>query len=165
MCCMWTCREEHSWPSSTRPEAPKTMRPCKQYNGSLCVTPVRTPEVKVRNTSSVSSCRKRRRDGAVCRNHHIKRMVPCRCRTGTLKTLRNVYGVGSQTVGTTSSSVRLHICRHIYEWNIVACDVKHQWTQHSLCVTRFELFHTKHRTQLPQKGFLCLQIMVPRMTL
>ena len=42
------------------------------------------------------------------------------------RTLQNVYGVGSPTVGTTSS-VHLHIlCRQIYDWNIVACDVKHQ---------------------------------------
>ena len=58
--------------------------------------------------------RKRRLNGAVCRYHRIKRVVPCRCRTGTLKTLRNVYGVGSQTVGKTSSSIRLHICAVIY---------------------------------------------------
>ena len=44
--------------------------------------------------------------------------------TGTLKTQRNVYGVGSPTVGPTSS-VRMHI------YNFVACDVKHQYT-HSL---------------------------------
>ena len=45
--------------------------------------------------------------------------------TGTLKTLRYVYGVGSPTVGPTSS-VRLHVYTplHIYIWNIVACDVK-----------------------------------------
>ena len=29
--------------------------------------------------------RKRRLNGAVCRNHRIKRVVPCRCWTGTLK--------------------------------------------------------------------------------
>ena len=45
------------------------------------------------------------------------------------RTLRNAYGVGSPTVGTTSS-VRLHICVvTLYNWNIVACDVKHQYTQ------------------------------------
>ena len=38
------------------------------------------------NVSSVfPACRKRRLIGAVCRNHRIKRLVPCRCRTGTLK--------------------------------------------------------------------------------
>ena len=36
--------------------------------------------------SSVSpACRKRRLIGAVCRNLRIKRLVPCRCRAGTLK--------------------------------------------------------------------------------
>ena len=43
-----------------------------------------------------------------------KKGVPCRCRTGTLKNLRNAYGVGSPTVGTTSSSVRMHICAVTY---------------------------------------------------
>ena len=39
------------------------------------------------------------------------------------------YGVESQTVGTTSS-VRLHICAItlLYKWNIVACDIKHQYS-------------------------------------
>ena len=36
----------------------------------------------------------------------------------------HTYGVGSATVGPTSS-VRLHIyVREIYDWNIVDCDVK-----------------------------------------
>ena len=39
----------------------------------------------------------------------IKRAARVGAWTGTLKTLRNVYGVGSPTVGPTSSSVRLHI--------------------------------------------------------
>ena len=39
-----------------------------------------------RETSSVSpACRKRRLNWAVCRNHRTKWVVPCRCRTGTLK--------------------------------------------------------------------------------
>ena len=64
----------------------------------------------------------------VCRIHRIKRVVPWRCRTGTLKILRNAYGVGSQTVGATSS-VRLLIwvCHLIYNWKIVACDVELSW--------------------------------------
>ena len=50
----------------------------------LLFPPVRTPGVE--KTSSVSpACRKRRLIGAVCRNHRIKRVVPCRCWTGTLK--------------------------------------------------------------------------------
>ena len=49
------------------------------------LAPVRTPW-GLSNTSSVSpACRKRRLNGAVCRNHRIKRVVPCRCRSGTLK--------------------------------------------------------------------------------
>ena len=41
---------------------------------------------KVENTSSVSpACRKRRLNGVVCRNHRIKRVDPCRSKTGTLK--------------------------------------------------------------------------------
>ena len=54
-----------------------------------------------------------RLNGAVCRNHHIKKVGPVsvlgQARKGTL---RNVYGVGSPTVGpTVSSSVRLHMYR------------------------------------------------------
>ena len=41
---------------------------------------------QVENVSSVSpACRKRRLIGAVCRNHRIKRLVPCRCLDGQLK--------------------------------------------------------------------------------
>ena len=44
------------------------------------------PGIKDENTSSISpECRKRRLNGAVSRNNHIKRVAPCRCRTGTLK--------------------------------------------------------------------------------
>ena len=40
-------------------------------------------------------------------------------------TLRNVYGVGSLTVGSTSSPVACTpMRRHVYNWNIVGCDVK-----------------------------------------
>ena len=40
----------------------------------------------VENVSSVSpACRKRRLIGAVCRNHRIKRLVPCRCLDGHVK--------------------------------------------------------------------------------
>ena len=39
-----------------------------------------------KNVSSVSpACRKRRLIGAVCRNHRIKRLVPCRCLDGHVK--------------------------------------------------------------------------------
>ena len=42
--------------------------------------------VQVENTSSVSpACHKRRLNGAMCRNHRIKRVFPCRCMMGTLK--------------------------------------------------------------------------------
>ena len=44
------------------------------------------PGGKVENVSSVSpACRKRRLIGAVCRNHRIKRSVPCRCLVGRVK--------------------------------------------------------------------------------
>ena len=53
-------------------------------------TPVRTQKggggVEVENTYSVSpACRKRRLNGAVCRNHRIKRVDPCRCLDGHVK--------------------------------------------------------------------------------
>ena len=50
------------------------------------------------------ACRKRRLNLAVSRNNRIK---------AALKNPRNVYGVGSPAVGTTSS-VRLHICAVTY---------------------------------------------------
>ena len=71
-----------------------------------------------------SVSRKMRLNGAVSQNNGIKRLAPCRCSDGHIK----VYGVGSTTVGSTSSSVRMHIyvhmCRHVYDWNIVDCNVK-----------------------------------------
>ena len=67
----------------------------------------------------IPSVSKRRLNGAVCQNHRIKRVVLCRYRKGTLRTLRNVYGIGSPTVGTTSSSVRLHICAVTYMTEIL----------------------------------------------
>ena len=61
--------------------------------------------------SSVSQvCRKRRLNGAVSRNNRKKGWPRVGVGRARYKTLRNVYGVGSPTVGSTSSSVRMHIC-------------------------------------------------------
>ena len=55
----------------------------------------------------------------------VKRMVPCRCFDGHVKESYEMSMAGSPTVGPTSS-VRLHIYApsHIYNWNIIDCDVK-----------------------------------------
>ena len=42
---------------------------------------------------------------SVARNHHIKRVVPCRCRTGTLKNPTKCLWRLKPTVGTTSSRI------------------------------------------------------------
>ena len=78
--------------------------------------------------SSVSpACCKRRLNGAVCRNHRIKRVVPCRCRTGTLKNpAKCLWHWEPDRRYNFFFSPPAHLCHHIYDWNIVACDVKHQ---------------------------------------
>ena len=69
------------------------------------------------------ACRKRRVNGAVCRNH---RVVPCRCRTGTLKNPAKCLWRWEPDRRYNFCNPPAHLCRHIYDWNIVACDVKHQ---------------------------------------
>ena len=83
---------------------------------------------KVKNISSVSpACRKRRLNGAVCWNHHIKRVVPCWCRTGTLKNpAKCLWHWEPDRRYNFFFSPPAHLCHHIYDWNIVASDVKHQ---------------------------------------
>ena len=85
---------------------------------------------KVGNTSSVSpACRKRRLNMAVCRNHRIKRVVPCRCRTGTLKNpTKCLWRWEPDRKYKFFFGPPAHLWHHIYmyDWNIVACDVKHQ---------------------------------------
>ena len=69
------------------------------------------------NPSSVfAACRKRRLNGAVLGITLYKGWYRVGAGTGTLKkrVIRNVYGVGSPTVGTISSSVGLHICAVTY---------------------------------------------------
>ena len=66
------------------------------------------------NTTSVSpACRKRRLNWAVCWNHRIKRVVPCRCRTGTLKNPAKYLWRWEPYVSSTSS-IRLYICAVTY---------------------------------------------------
>ena len=69
--------------------------------------------------------RKRRLNGAVCRNHRIKRVVPCRCRTGTLKNpTKCLWRWEPDRRYNFFFNPPAHLCRHIYDWNIVNCDVK-----------------------------------------
>ena len=78
-------------------------------------TPVGTPRVKVENTSSVSpGCRNRRLNGAVCRNYRIKRVVPCRCRTGTLKNPTKCLWRLEPDRRYNFFSPPAHLCRHIW---------------------------------------------------
>ena len=65
----------------------------------------------IKNVSSVSpACRKRRLNGAVSRNNRIKSVASCRCLDEHFKEPYEMsYGVGNPNVGTTTSSVRLHI--------------------------------------------------------
>ena len=74
--------------------------------------------------------RKRQLNCAVSRNNTVKRVFPCRCLDGRVKETHEMSMAWSPTVGSTSSSVCLHnymytcMCRHIYNWNVVECDVK-----------------------------------------
>ena len=56
----------------------------------------------------------------LCRNHRIKRVVPYRCRTDTLKNpAKCLWRWEPDVVGTTSSSVRLHIYAVTYMTEIL----------------------------------------------
>ena len=90
--------------------------------------------------------RKRRLNGAVCRNHRIKRLVPCRCLNGHVK---EPYEM-SMSLGAwpyvqlllQSACTSTSMCRHLCDWNIVNLDIKqliHSLT-HSLKVMLFHLF-------------------------
>ena len=66
--------------------------------------------------------RKRRLNGAMCRNHRIKRVVPCRCRTGTLKNpAKCLWRWEPDRRYNFFFNPPAHLCRHIYmyNWNIV----------------------------------------------
>ena len=52
----------------------------------------------------IPACRKMRLNGAVCRNHRIKRVVPCRCRTGTLNNPTKCLW-----------RIPAHLCRQIFD--------------------------------------------------
>ena len=69
--------------------------------------------------------RKRRLNGAVCRNHRIKGWSRVGARTGTLKNPTKCLWRWEPTVGQLLlQSACTSMCRHIYDWNIVNCDVK-----------------------------------------
>ena len=58
--------------------------------------------------------------------HRIKRVVPCRCRTGMLKKPTKYLWRWEPNRRYNFFNPPAHVCRHIYDWNIVAYDVKHQ---------------------------------------
>ena len=76
--------------------------------------------LQVENTSSVPpACHKRRLTGAVCRNHRIKRVVPCRCRTGILKNPAKCLWRWEPDRRYNFVNPPAHLCRHIHDWNII----------------------------------------------
>ena len=88
---------------------PRNEEPSDKFDDDF--TPVRARGVKSRMCPPYPQRdRKRRLNGAVCRNHRIKRVVPCRCYDGHVKEPYEMsMALGNPTVGPTSSSVRLHI--------------------------------------------------------
>ena len=71
-------------------------------------------------------CRKRRLNGAVCRNHRMKRVVKCRCLDGHVKeTYEMSLTFGARPkVQLLPQSTCTYMCCHMYDWNIVDCNVK-----------------------------------------
>ena len=63
---------------------------------------------------------------AACRNYRIKRLILCRCMTGTLKKPAKWRWEPDRRYNNFFFSPLAHLCRHIYDLNIVAWDVKHQ---------------------------------------
>ena len=62
------------------------------------------------------ACLKRRLIGAVCRNHHIKRLVPCRCLDGHVKEpyeMSMALGARPQVRLLLLQSACTSMCRHI----------------------------------------------------
>ena len=78
------------------------------------------------NVSSVSqACRKRRLNGSDSRNCRIKRLAPCRYFDGHFKEpYKMSMALGARPGYNFFFSPPAHLCRHIYDWNIVACDVQ-----------------------------------------
>ena len=68
----------------------------------------------------------------------ITKVVPCHCLDGHVKeSYKNVYNVGARPqVQLLLQSTGTSICRHIYNWNIVYCDVKQRIFLMSLTITR-----------------------------
>ena len=59
------------------------------------------------------------------RLHRIKRVVPCRCMTGTLKNpAKCLWRWEPDRRYSFFFKPPAHLCRHIYDWNIVHCDVQ-----------------------------------------
>ena len=60
----------------------------------------------------------------------IERVVPCKCRTGTLKNpAKCLWRWESDHRYNFFFSPPPHLCHHIYDWKTVACDVNHQSTK------------------------------------
>ena len=70
---------------------------------------------------------KRRLIGAMCRNHRIKRLVPCQCLDRHVKEsykMSMVLAPRPYVQLLLLQSAFTSMCRHMYDWNIVNCDVK-----------------------------------------
>ena len=62
-------------------------------------------------------------------NTHIKMVVPCQCKMGTLKNpTKCLWRWEPNRRNNFFVSLPAHLCRHTCNWNIVACDVEHQYT-------------------------------------
>ena len=55
-----------------------------------------------------------------------KKGGPCRCRTVTLKNPAKCLWRWEPDRRYDFFNPPAHLCRHIYDWNIIACDIKHQ---------------------------------------
>ena len=129
---MWKTGGRRPRRTKTRMDGPGRRSP--YHNMSRLETGVKNCKVLMRNltgpalyllcsdrspvrTSSVSpACRKRRLNGAVCRNHRIKRVVSCKRRKGTLKNLTKcLWRKEPDRRYNFFDSPPAGLCRHIYD--------------------------------------------------
>ena len=113
---------------------------------------------QVENVPSVfQACRKTRLNGAVSRNNRIEWVAPCRCLDGHVKEPNDMYiAFGARPWVQLLQSAWTSMCRHIYDWNIVDCDVKQP--NHIIGIVRqrqlYDLPFAKFRTCGSPCGFL-----------
>ena len=86
----------------------------------------------------------------MCRNHRIKRLVPCRCLDGhVIEPYEMSMGLGARPwVQLLLQSACTSMCRHMYDWNIVNCDVRLTWKEKEM--------HIPFKCYLYQRCIVCL---------